>query len=204
MKIEFNFDDHSECVESIRPGSSESTHVGLQPSKSPFYYVPSRRYFTPAFGRNSPMERDTFMFNYTSNTTDALRLCRLFEGRLFQIEQDQERFNKVIRKIIPDILTWSIDQHETNQYFFRFVSNDRSHSSEGVGEGIISIFVIAGALYDSRPGDVVIIDEPELSLHPQTQRRLMRLIEKSAADRQISLQLIRRISSREVRSIAGA
>lgn len=65
------------------------------------------------------------------------------------------------------------------------MSNDRSHSSEGVGEGIISIFVIAGALYDSRPGDVVIIDEPELSLHPQTQRRLMRLIEKFAADRQI-------------------
>jgi predicted ATP-dependent endonuclease of OLD family len=59
------------------------------------------------------------------------------------------------------------------------------HSSEGVGDGIVSLFVIVSALYDSQPQSVIVIDEPELSLHPHYQRRLRSVLSELSADRQI-------------------
>jgi len=54
-----------------------------------------------------------------------------------------------------------------------------------MGEGLVSLLFIIDALYDSTPGDVIVVDEPELSLHPSLQRRLFMLLSKYAADRQI-------------------
>ena len=54
-----------------------------------------------------------------------------------------------------------------------------------LGEGIISLLFIVDALYDSRQGDLIAIDEPELSLHPAYQRRLASLFADYAKDRQI-------------------
>ena len=44
---------------------------------------------------------------------------------------------------------------------------------------------IVDALYDSQEGDLIVIDEPELSLHPTYQRRLASLFADYAKDRQI-------------------
>ena len=41
------------------------------------------------------------------------------------------------------------------------------------------------ALYDSQEGDIIVIDEPELSLHPAYQRKLANLLAEYAKDRQI-------------------
>lgn len=54
-----------------------------------------------------------------------------------------------------------------------------------MGEGIVSIFAIVDSLYDSKPGDVIVIDEPELSLHPALQKRVNNLLCRFASDRQI-------------------
>lgn len=185
VTIMYEFENHTETIKSIRKGSSETVTSGKNIAAAPVYFVPSRRYFSPAFGRGSPASRDDFMTQYMSNTNDRAPQIGQFEGRLLQIERDQESFNKVARRVLPDLLSWSIDQHETNQYFLKFYSDHKSHSSEGVGEGIVSVFVISAALYDSRPGDILVIDEPELSLHPQVQRRLADLLEDYASDRQI-------------------
>ena len=40
-------------------------------------------------------------------------------------------------------------------------------------------------MYDSSPGDFIVIDEPELSLHPKYQKRILRLFGELSKDRQI-------------------
>jgi predicted ATP-dependent endonuclease of OLD family len=47
------------------------------------------------------------------------------------------------------------------------------------------LFFIIDSLYDSAPNSMTVIDEPELSLHPQFQRRLRVLLSEMSADRQI-------------------
>ena len=59
------------------------------------------------------------------------------------------------------------------------------HTREGMGDGYWSVFTIVDALYDSEPGDIIAIDEPELSLHPAMQKRVMGLLEEYSRDRQI-------------------
>ena len=54
-----------------------------------------------------------------------------------------------------------------------------------MGEGIVSIFAIVDSLYDSKKDDVIVIDEPELSLHPALQKRVFSLISEFSKDRQI-------------------
>ena len=110
-----------------------------------------------------------------------------FGYRLFRAQKNRDQFNKVLANVLNPVPTWSIDQQEGGNYFMKIVAGDDSHSSEGLGEGLVSLFFIVDALYDSNPGDTIVIDEPELSLHPAFQRRLTDLINTYAADRQIIL-----------------
>lgn len=54
-----------------------------------------------------------------------------------------------------------------------------------MGEGIISIFSIVDALYDSDSTSAVVINEPELSLHPALQKKAFQLLLDFSSDRQI-------------------
>lgn len=63
--------------------------------------------------------------------------------------------------------------------------NGQYHNSDGLCEGIASLLFIVDALYDTREGDLIVIDEPKLSLHPAYQRRLADLLAEYAKDRQI-------------------
>ena len=111
-----------------------------------------------------------------------------FSNRLFLIEKNNEiknNYDDILEQVLGFRPEWAIDQNEQSQYFLKFISGKHSHSSNGIGEGIVSIFVIVDALYDSKPGDVIIIDEPELSLHPSLQKRLSKLFIEYSKDRQI-------------------
>ena len=82
-------------------------------------------------------------------------------------------------------LSWMIDQSDQGQYYLQANNDNHFHNSDGLGEGIISLIFIVDALYDSKPDGMIVIDEPELSLHPAYQRRLARLFADYAKDRQI-------------------
>lgn len=190
VKIEYHFEDHYEIIESISKGSSETKIRKFDDNdtideSSEIYYVPSRRYFSPYFGKAPAFNRSDFVENYNRSTNDRQSQIVNFEGRLLQIEKDQSKFNNVIRKVIPDLLSWSIDQSETGQYFLKFFSDYKSHSSAGVGDGIVSVFVIIAAIYDSTEKQTIVIDEPELSLHPTIQKRLINVLQEYSNDRQI-------------------
>jgi hypothetical protein len=186
VNIQYNFNDGSnEILKSVRKGSSETEFTNKN-NEVKFFVVPSRRAFEPYFHKSNT-SRDDYIY---SNGFQAKRSSMLdqFSNRLFLIEKDNEVKNKyddILEKVLGFRPEWAIDQNEQSQYFLKFISGQHSHSSNGIGEGIVSIFVIVDAIYDSKPGDIIIIDEPELSLHPSLQKRLSKLFIEYSKDRQI-------------------
>src|SRR5690606_19488642 len=108
-----------------------------------------------------------------------------FEHRLFNTLKNPNHFNELLGEALGFSPSWTIDQSDQGQYFLKFFNGRHSHSSDGMGEGIVSVFSIIDSLYDSKAGDVVVIDEPELSLHPSLQKRVKNLLVRFSSDRQI-------------------
>jgi predicted ATP-dependent endonuclease of OLD family len=108
-------------------------------------------------------------------------------GRLAEVAANQkENFNKVLGKLIYPVPDWIIDRSDAGpQYIKVRTPNGHSHSSEGAGEGLLSLLCITDALYDSNPDELIAIDEPELSLHPAVLRRLDATLGEYSKDRQI-------------------
>lgn len=173
-------------VKSREPGSSEAI---MEPQQTNFsgqlFVLPSRRVFSPYFGKQSA-NRPTFMARIGF---PAIRTATLdpFTGRLFEIQGNRAAFDEVMAKVVTPAPNWTIDQEDSGNWFLKLKRGDVTHSSEGVGEGLVSLIYIIDALYDSEPGQTIVIDEPELSLHPAYQRRLAKLFAEYAKDRQIIL-----------------
>ena len=73
------------------------------------------------------------------------------------------------------------------------------HQSSGLGQ--LSVFVFARRLLDATPGALVLIDEPEISLHPHAQRALVNLVHASSAQSVIathSSNILDRVDPRTV------
>lgn len=112
--------------------------------------------------------------------------------RLFELDRDEAQrkaFGELLERVLGYEPTWALDSDDVGNFFLRFLwegdSGVLSHTSEGLGDGLISLFVILDALRDAPPASTTVIDEPELSLHPQFQRRLQALMSEMSAERQI-------------------
>ncbi|HEV2046731.1 MAG TPA: AAA family ATPase [Chthoniobacterales bacterium] len=174
-------------LRSIRPGSSETEYVkengGVDLRR--LLVLPARRVFNPYFGR-AEYNRDQYMagIGFPPIRTSSLDQ---FTNRLFAIEKNRGAFDEILKRVVQPIPDWSIDQMDNGQYFLKFKKQNATHSSEGLGEGLVSLLYIIDALYDSKESDTIAIDEPELSLHPALQRNLSQLFSEYSATRQIVL-----------------
>lgn len=109
-----------------------------------------------------------------------------FQQRIFSWEAHKKEFNKLLYRVIDNNLKWYIDQNDNGSYYLAFQHEKYGvHTSEGVGDGIWSVFTIVDALYDAEEGAIVVIDEPELSLHPQFQKKVLDLLIEESANKQI-------------------
>lgn len=157
---------------------------GAEPSD--IVVVPSRRQFQAFFGRGYNPGRDWMsqVGEYVRNQSRDS-----FTGRLFALHQDAANrsiFNNLMTEVVGHPVDWTIDQSDQGQLFLKFRDpSGASHTSDGLGDGMTSLLFILDSLYDSSPESLVVIDEPELSLHPQFIRRLSMLIARYATDRQI-------------------
>lgn len=182
VDITYFIDGKEEKISSLKKGSSE-TSKGEVNNQFQVFVLPSRRAFNPFFGRGVHT-REQYLQN-TELPAQRSSMMNNFQYRLFNILENQEAFNLILHKVLPFKPEWSIDQSDQGQYFLKFYNGDNSHTSDGMGEGIVSIFAIVDSLYDSKPGDVIVIDEPELSLHPALQKRVFNLLNDFSKDRQI-------------------
>ena len=180
--IALTIDNTTHILRTVDSGGSETVRVPNN-SFTSHYVLPSRRYFNPYFGKGS-LDRETYMLHTPLPPTRSSELGQ-FSQRLFRALEQKELFNEFLGRIVNPLPEWTIDQSDQGQYYVKLDAGGYSHNSDGLGDGIVSILFIVDALYDSSPGDFIVIDEPELSLHPKYQKRISRLFGELAKNRQI-------------------
>jgi len=89
----------------------------------------------------------------------------------------QERLRKLFKRDL--ILEW--DGGSLKVKFSRLDSTGHTYSSAREASGLLHLVAILSALYDNEVG-ALLIDEPEVSLHPQLQAFLLREIHRMAGD----------------------
>lgn len=131
--------------------------------------------------------------NYKGNISDSdyraeNNINNNFGGRLLEIYNRREVFDKCLEKVLSPLPKWTIESTNSNNLYLKFSFDEVKHSSSnGVGDEYINIFNIVDALYDSSENNVILIDEPEISLHPDLQRKLFSLLVEYSKDKQIIL-----------------
>lgn len=188
IKITFHRDDDTNfIVETVPEGGSQATITGdIRPSKT--YILQSRRYVDYEMHNPYPnQDRNSFIVNLLQNTRNRTFYLNSYEQRIFKWRDHKADFDKILKQIIQEPFDWAIEQNDNGAYYIKIIFADHSitHTREGIGDGYWSIFTIADALYDSNPGDIIAIDEPELSLHPTLQKRVLKLLEEYSETRQI-------------------
>ncbi len=170
--------DNGSFVEKIE----EFKHNGLA-----FKIVPFERNWVDSYG-----SIDKRLGNYTEPSSPAGAITiedihLTFFRRLREILRDnttKEKFDTLIKKIIPDFIDWTIDTNSGGDYI-KYKTVQAWHRANLLGTGIISLFRICADLID---GDhILMIDEPEASLHPAAQKELYRILCEKSKDRQIIL-----------------
>ena len=101
------------------------------------------------------------------------------------IYKNRKSFDNCLKKVISPIPKWTIEASNSNNLYLEFSFDKIKHSSNGAGDGYINIFNIVDSLYDSTENNVILIDEPEISLHPDLQRKLFNLLVEYSKDKQI-------------------
>lgn len=148
------------------------------------FALQSRRFVEYEFHRNE-MNRHDYIHNQQSNYHNRSAVLSEFSSRLFSMYNHKEDFDPMLKQILGYDLEWTIEQNDNGTYYLKLILGGCEHSSEGMGDGIWSIFTICDALYDSNANDTIAIDEPELSLHPAYQKKVLALLKKYSKDRQI-------------------
>ena len=183
-------DENNKEIEmhTVKEGGSQVDINGEITNKTP-YVLPSRRFADyNMYNYSYTTDRYSFMINNITNSkNNRTTILSQYEQRVFDWKRDKDTFDKLLQKVIIEPFEWLIEQNEDGSYFIKIIYEDKSiaHTREGMGDGYWSIFTIIDTLYDSKKGDIVVIDEPELSLHPAFQKRVVKLLEEFSKDKQI-------------------
>lgn len=189
LRLETDTGD-SFTIDTIESGGSTTIMKKLNASEGDWWEGPktfvlqSRRFADYEFSQTY-MERYDYVRNQQMNIHNRTASIYEFNARLFKMQKNKEQFDVLLKQVLGYDLEWTIEQNDNGMFYLKLIVNGYTHSSEGLGDGIWSVFTICDALYDSEPGCTISIDEPELSLHPAYQKKIMSLFNKFAEDRQI-------------------
>lgn len=150
------------------------------------FILSNKRNFSSTFSHNYSQNRRDYKGNvHNSDYRSENNINHDFGSRLLKIEKNRELFDKCLEKVLTPLPNWSIEAQNRDNLFLQFIFNDIKHNSNGAGDGYINIFNIVDALYDSEENNIIFIDEPEISLHPDLQRKLFLLLVEYSKDKQI-------------------
>ena len=109
-------------------------------------------------------------------------------GSLSGLEEEQKSIiNSHMKKLVPNFEDWTIDTNESGDYVKYRTADGGSHRAQFLGSGVLSLLFICRELLnlENGSGDVLIIDEPELSLHPETQKQLAGMFSQASSKNQL-------------------
>lgn len=150
------------------------------------FILSSKRNFSSTFHNNSYQNRDSYKGNISDlDYRSENNINNNFGGRLLTIYKNRNKFDSCLEKVIKPLPKWTIESSDSNNLYLEFSFDKIKHSSKGAGDGYINIFNIVDSLYDSVENNVILIDEPEISLHPDLQRKLFNLLVEYSKDKQI-------------------
>lgn len=144
--------------------------------------IPSRRHFSEYFSYSPTEIAPGLGNNIFMNRGDHLHQIGNILNNISNDTELRKKLNILMREIVGIDLKWSVEvsDENINTRYIKFEFTNGSHTSEGLGEGLISLFVILLPFIEEKKHSTITIDEPELSLHPALQRRLFsKLIEFS-------------------------
>ena len=150
------------------------------------FILTSKRGFSSTFSDKNYQNRESYTSNIGNEEyRNENNINNNFGGRLLNIYKNKAVFNKCLSKVLSPVPEWTIESLTGNNLYLEFSFNEIKHSSNGAGDGYINIFNIVDSLYDSSENNVILIDEPEISLHPDLQRKLFKLLVEYSKDKQI-------------------
>ena len=176
----------------VGPNGSGKTHL-LKGLKESFNIPADKKVRFISAGRLAPLEQYRSKTNQYSYDIDEARLGDKAEGKQrHQIEsisgdfhtlykrpdiliKVQERLRKLFKRDIE--IDW--DSGYLKASFSRIGASNTYYSSAREASGLLHLVGILSALYDDEVG-VLLIDEPEVSLHPQLQAFLLKEITRVA------------------------
>lgn len=165
--------EHECSIKTVPHGGSSTVKEGEISSQ--YYIVQSRRAIPYEFGKSNE-NKDSYMRNAQALENQRDSSLSNYQARLFQIEREKDKFDKILAQVLGRNFDWTIEQRDSGNYYIKCRDQSVMHSSEGIGDGIWSIFTICAALFDAEDNSVIVIDEPELSVHPALQKKLLNLL----------------------------
>lgn len=125
-----------------------------------------------------------------NNSYDFLNRQNIVEvaSELKTIEADSTKYQEfisLVQKVIPEFTKFAVG-FEDNEYIEYVSGSGIRHKTELLGDGVITVVRILLQLYINTKNPLI-IDEPELSLHPTAQKRLLKVIADYSKTRQIIL-----------------
>lgn len=184
------YSDENTVVREVKLRRAEASEFIEEPNRPRndlnglFEIISSRRHWTSnAGGRGVPTAiMDDSMKGENPRKQQSVATALYLKA----IEGDDEKyqgFTKLVQRIIPEFTGWSIG-YESEHYVRYHTGNGMPHKSDFLGDGVISVIRILAHLFENRNVGLI-IDEPELSLHPAAQKKLVEILAECAQRRQI-------------------
>lgn len=191
-EITIKSDSATTIFTNIDGGSQIKTEKGenLQPNHGlNFELITSRRYWQAE--SSSEHTPENFSANTSKHSLRGSNQQADVAGLLRNINKDPKKksnFTNLIRQISDNFTSWTIDTDDNGIDYVKYITTDeKEHRTNFLGDGLISAIRICAHFFADQKNSILIIDEPELSLHPNAQKKLARLISELSKDRQVIL-----------------